>query len=271
VTARADLTWHVTRILSALVLIPSVVGIIWLAPAWATLVLALVVAALAFHELSRVAAAGAGSSATTLSAVATLAACAAIGRPGGAVDAPLLAAVVAVGAAAVARGRPDEDVVRRTAVAFFPVLYVGLPLGAAVRLRYEWGAAAVLALLATTVVSDTAQYYGGRLFGRRALAPSISPKKTIEGAISGLLVGGAVLPLLGPWALPDVDVRLLALAGPALVGFGILGDLFESLIKRSAGVKDSSALIPGHGGVLDRIDSVLFAAPFYYLFLRAAA
>jgi phosphatidate cytidylyltransferase len=259
----------VTRILSALVIIPIVVGTIWLAPAWATLVLAMLAAGMAFLELARLAGADAGSSTTMVSGVATLAVCAALGGLGRAVEAPLLAAVIAVGAAAVARGRTDEDVVRQAAVALFPVLYLGLPLGAAAAIRQEWGAAALLALLATTVVSDTAQFYGGRLLGRRALAPTISPKKTVEGAVSGLVVGGAVLPLLGPWALPGVDVRMLIVLGPTLVGLGIVGDLFESLLKRSAGVKDASSVIPGHGGVLDRIDSVLFAAPFYYLCLRA--
>lgn len=78
-----------------------------------------------------------------------------------------------------------------------------------------------------------------------------------------------MLPALGAWWLPGLHPAALALVGVTLVALGIVGDLFESLLKRSAGVKDSSGLIPGHGGMLDRIDSLLFAGPVYYLVLAA--
>ena len=120
----------------------------------------------------------------------------------------------------------------------------------------------------TIVVSDSAQYYTGRAFGRRPLAPSISPKKTREGAIGGVLIGTIAMTLAGLRVFPAANVPLLAAAAAAVVFVGIVGDLFESLLKRSAGVKDSSALIPGHGGILDRIDSWLFAGPVYYVFVR---
>jgi phosphatidate cytidylyltransferase len=81
-------------------------------------------------------------------------------------------------------------------------------------------------------------------------------------------VGSATLSVVGEWWLPSVPVWLRALLGATVVALGIAGDLFESMLKRSAGVKDSSALIPGHGGVLDRIDALLFAAPIYYIFLK---
>jgi phosphatidate cytidylyltransferase len=182
----------------------------------------------------------------------------------------LLAAVVVVGVVLVGEARPDQDVMRRAGVMLLPALYVALPLAAMVVVRREHGAPALLLLLATIMVSDTAQYYGGRLLGRRPLAPRISPKKTIEGAVAGVLAGSLVLPVAGgplvaaPW-------WIVWPAALAIVGLGIAGDLFESLLKRSAGVKDSSGLIPGHGGVLDRIDSLLFAAPFYYILLESLA
>jgi phosphatidate cytidylyltransferase len=120
------------------------------------------------------------------------------------------------------------------------------------------------------VASDSAQYYTGRAFGRRKLAPAVSPAKTVEGAIGGLVaatiagaVSGSNVLHLAPF-----DAVTGAVVGVLVALFGMLGDLFESLLKRSAGVKDSSALIPGHGGVLDRIDSYLFAAPCYYVVLR---
>jgi phosphatidate cytidylyltransferase len=123
-------------------------------------------------------------------------------------------------------------------------------------------------LMLTVVVSDSAQYYSGRAFGRRPLAPVISPKKTIEGAIGGFVFGASALAAVGAWWLPGVAAGSRALLGLAVVAFGIAGDLFESMLKRSAGVKDSSTLIPGHGGVLDRIDALLFAAPIYYIVLK---
>jgi phosphatidate cytidylyltransferase len=108
----------------------------------------------------------------------------------------------------------------------------------------------------------------GRALGRRPLAPSISPKKTLEGAIGGLVFGTMAFALGGRLAFPESSTWLLALVGASIAALGIVGDLFESLLKRSAGVKDSGTLIPGHGGVLDRIDSWLFAAPVYYVFVR---
>ena len=108
----------------------------------------------------------------------------------------------------------------------------------------------------------------GRAFGRRKLAPLVSPAKTIEGALGGLIVAAIAGALLARYLLP-MQLSPAAAAGCALLlaGFGIAGDLFESLLKRSAGVKDSSNLIPGHGGILDRIDAYLFAAPVFYFWL----
>ena len=126
-------------------------------------------------------------------------------------------------------------------------------------------------LLAVIAGSDSAQYYAGRALGRRKLAPRVSPAKTVEGALGGLVAAPAIGAALAGWGLPGVPIASAALAALVLAGFGIAGDLFESLLKRSAGVKDSSALIPGHGGLLDRIDSYLFALPMFYLFLRYIA
>ena len=121
----------------------------------------------------------------------------------------------------------------------------------------------------TVMVSDTAQYYTGRAFGRRPLAPAISPKKTIEGAIGGFVFGTLLLAVAGALvAAGDAGRAARRRSASAIVALGIAGDLFESMLKRSAGVKDSSALIPGHGGVLDRIDALLFAAPVYYIVLK---
>ncbi|MGH6783888.1 MAG: phosphatidate cytidylyltransferase, partial [Sphingomicrobium sp.] len=160
--------------------------------------------------------------------------------------------------------------IHQAGVALFAPLYIGIPLGMLVAIQdtLEWQG--TLLLIATVIVSDSAQYYSGRAFGRRPLAPTISPKKTVEGAIGGVVVGTAFMAIAGRWALPVVATLPLALAGLIVVVFGIGGDLFESRLKRVAGVKDSSTLIPGHGGVLDRIDALLFAAPAFYVFLQAS-
>jgi phosphatidate cytidylyltransferase len=130
------------------------------------------------------------------------------------------------------------------------------------------GRTAVLLLVFTIVVSDSAQYYSGRLFGRHALAPRLSPKKTIEGAIGGFVLAPVFVYVAAPYGVPAASPVATAVLGVALVAAGIAGDLFESLLKRAAAMKDSSSLIPGHGGVLDRIDALLFATPVFYLYIR---
>jgi phosphatidate cytidylyltransferase len=256
------------RILSALVLLPIVVGTIWWLPPVATLLLAEVVVLLAFVEYAGLGARLGAHIPRFLAGTGTLAVCAALGWPGAPVAAVLMTATIAVGASALAGERPGPAVLFDVGASLFALLYLGLPGGAIAAIRAELGREALLALLLTIVISDTAQYYGGRALGRRLLAPAISPKKTIEGAVSGFVAGALAMLALGGWALPGRSAPAWLLLGAAVVALGITGDLFESLLKRSAGVKDASGLIPGHGGMLDRIDSLLFATPVYYLFVR---
>ncbi len=256
------------RILSAVVLLPVVIGAVWFLPPIATLVLSLVAAALAFGEYTAIAAALGAHVPRSVSGAAVLAACAALGGGWVPVDVVVMTAVITIGALAVGSGQPGPAVLRDAAAAMFPIAYIGLPLGALAAVRVSGGREAVVLLMAAIIISDSAQYYTGRAFGRRPLAPSISPKKTLEGAIGGLVFGTAAFVAGSRLVFPATPWPLLALVGASLAALGIVGDLFESLLKRSAGVKDSSALIPGHGGVLDRIDSWLFAAPVYFVFVR---
>ena len=119
--------------------------------------------------------------------------------------------------------------------------------------------------------ADTGAYFagrkfGGKLFGRRKLAPRISPNKTIEGLLGGLLLSLVVAMVGAPLAGATVDqLPAIALVALASISFSVVGDLFESLLKRHINVKDSGSLIPGHGGVLDRVDSVLAALPVFAL------
>jgi len=157
------------------------------------------------------------------------------------------------------------------AAAAFSVVYIGVPLGLLVGIHSGRGREATLLLIAAVVVSDSMQYYTGRTFGRRPLAPAISPKKTIEGALGGVFFGALFMAIAGSYVFAGAPPLSLAVLGLVIVVLGILGDLFESRLKRQADLKDSSTLIPGHGGVLDRIDALLFAIPAFYLFAGLAA
>ena len=158
--------------------------------------------------------------------------------------------------------------IQQASTGVFAAVYIGMPLGMLVAVHSLRSWPATLLLLGTIVVSDSMQYYTGRLFGRHPLAPAISPKKTIEGAIGGVIFGTLFMTLLGARILPFAGYGQLVVLGLLVVVFGICGDLFESRLKRTAGVKDSSSLIPGHGGVLDRVDALLFAVAPFYLYVR---
>ncbi|HEY7287622.1 MAG TPA: phosphatidate cytidylyltransferase [Vicinamibacterales bacterium] len=267
-----------TRVLSGAVLIAIAVGVVWFAPSAVFIVVAEILLILAFVEYAALAAGCGLPVPTTASAVATMAA--SIGVTSSfwigdqimsnaiALDAALLSAFVVLASISLTTWQGGHDALGRAAASVFPMLYIGMPIGAMVALRTLRGREALFLLLLTVIVSDTAQYYTGRALGRRLLAPAISPKKTIEGAVGGFVFGALTLAIVGVWWAPGVPVVLRALLGMAVVALGIAGDLFESMLKRSAGVKDSSSLIPGHGGVLDRIDALLFAAPVYYVFLK---
>jgi len=131
----------------------------------------------------------------------------------------------------------------------------------------QFNSLGVVLIVGIVFGGDVGAFYVGTYFGRRKLCPNVSPGKTIEGALGGLatslLVGGA-----GKWLLlPDLSWAKILVFSIVLGVTGQVGDLFESMLKRTAGVKDSSALLPGHGGVLDRIDALLFAVPMAYFLL----
>lgn len=155
-----------------------------------------------------------------------------------------------------------------SAVLVFGVLYVGLTLGHLLFTRaLAGGEYLILFLFLVTWAGDSGAYYAGVSLGSRPLAPVISPNKTVEG-----LIGGFALALVAAWAgrlwfLPSFSVPDCVATGLLLTAAGLLGDLTESAMKRSASVKDSGRLIPGHGGMLDRLDSLMFTAPVFYYYV----
>ena len=257
-----------TRVLSGLAMAAVALGAIWFLTPVALLGLALIVAALAFAEYARIASAIGADLPWWSTLLLTLLACAMVPFPW--ID-PVVAIVLALMTAAanvLVSDRVGAPTLWDTAAAVLAPVYIGLPLGALVGIAAVAGREAVLILIGTVAVSDTAQYYAGRAFGRHPLAPRRSPKKTVEGAIGGFVVAPVALVLAGAAWLPGISPIRLALVGVLLVAAGMTGDLFESMLKRAATMKDSSDLIPGHGGVLDRIDALLFAAPIFYFFIR---
>ena len=170
---------------------------------------------------------------------------------------------------AVLRGSP-EGITRSVAITVLAIAWIAVPLAHAVLLRElpHHGGALVIDVLVATFVADTAAYAGGRLFGRRPLAPNLSPNKTVEGLLFGL-AGGTMgfwfAGLYQDWLSGAHAIEigaLVALTAP-------VGDLFESLVKRDMQVKDTGRLLGAHGGMLDRIDALLFAAPAAYFTILA--
>ena len=255
-----------TRVLSALALLPLVVAVIWvLSPLW-TLLLAEVVLLLALLEYADLTARTGVSFDRATTAVAAMVVCATMTLV------PSMAVVVlmgvTVGVGMVHLAFPRQPVLPGVSAAAFSLLYLAIPIGSMAALRVQRGREVLLLLLLTVMASDTAQYYGGRTFGRRLLAPTVSPKKTVEGAVFGFVAGTVTMVVVGQAWLSSVAPVVRALLGATVAGLGIAGDLFESSLKRAASMKDASALIPGHGGVLDRLDGFLFAAPVFYAVTR---
>lgn len=202
--------------------------------------------------------------------------------PGDAQPAVALAAagVIGVGAAQMLDGSENETIAS-VGFTLLGAIYVGLLLGHMVLVRElprlvfgapaRFGAALLAVPLVLTWINDTAAYFAGHRWGRRRLLPRVSPGKTVEGALAGLVATlvAAVLVCAAVDRLAPVFGLGHALAIGLLVGvMGPCGDLVESAFKRDAGVKDVSRLVPGHGGFLDRFDSMLFTVPLYYYYVR---
>lgn len=188
-----------------------------------------------------------------------------LGGPAGAMLAVLLLVILGsrlVSPRDLASGLSDSGIL------VLGVLYVGFTLGHLPLIRaLDGGIAFIFFLLLVTWLGDTGAYLAGKTLGRHKLAPVVSPNKTVEG-----LIGGLLLASLGAYAAKLAFLPMLSLLDCLVLGLGLgavgaLGDLVESAMKRSAGVKDAGHLLIGHGGLLDRLDSLLFTAPAFYYYL----
>jgi phosphatidate cytidylyltransferase len=179
----------------------------------------------------------------------------------------LVAVILALAVLFLFRYRSLETVGRDLALSAFGLCYVPLLLSHAGLLRHiESGREWVFLVLLTVMASDSLAYFVGITLGRHRLYAAISPKKSVEGALGGL--AGGVLGTLAAklWLLPQLGMLDVLLLGLGVGAFSQIGDLVESMLKRSFGVKDSGTIFPGHGGLLDRLDSLLFAFPATYYY-----
>ena len=173
--------------------------------------------------------------------------------------------LLSTGLGLVAGRHQPELAIRRTIATVGGICWLGVLPGFYVALRYEpRGVALIILLFSAVSLGDIAAYYGGSLFGRRPLAPTLSPRKTIEGALFGLVgssIGGFIV--VHYWIV-DTTWPVGVAIGLLLGTLGQTGDLLESALKRAADTKDSSSILPGHGGVLDRLDALLFGGAALY-------
>lgn len=263
-TRRFDLR----RLYTAAALIPAVYVIIaYLAP-WALTLLLIAVGSMALLELYRLSFQSRLNRLLVGVGLATFVMVLARSHVSLSLPELLIAGTLVVGATVFFVAPSAEHRWKDAFIILFGVLYVGFPLSTVVSTRsLPSGEFLVLFLAAVTWASDTGAYYAGTLWGKHLLIPSISPKKTVEGVLGGLALAAGAALLAQQWFASQLSLSDALILGVLLTGAGLIGDLFESVIKRRTGVKDSGGILPGHGGMLDRLDSLLFTAPTFYYYV----
>ncbi|MDH5641298.1 MAG: phosphatidate cytidylyltransferase [Nitrospira sp.] len=263
-TRRFDLR----RVYTALALVPAVYVIIRYLPPWTLTALLMVGGALALIELYRICLRSPQN--YLLIAVGMMVSAFVLARhqlPLTLLDLWTIATLALPVSMLIGNGS-FEHRLKDTGTIAFGVLYIGFTLSTVASTRLLSGGERLILFLAlVTWAGDTGAYYAGTLWGKHLLAPSISPKKTIEGVAggAGLALGTAVAAQAS--FVPELVLQDAVILGLLLTAAGLLGDLWESAIKRRAGVKDSGSILPGHGGMLDRLDSLLFTAPAFYYYM----
>jgi phosphatidate cytidylyltransferase len=184
------------------------------------------------------------------------------------VELGMFAALLLIPASYVVGKKRLEDSLPSSAIAVLGTTYVGMLSGSLIRLRNDFpeGSKLIYFLLLVVWLGDSGAYYVGKTFGRHKLSPRISPKKTIEGLMGGVAASVITAVVIHFTFFEQFPLLHAVIAGVILSISGVIGDLAESMWKRSADVKDSGTLLPGHGGFLDRFDSILFTAPILYCY-----
>ena len=255
----------VKRSLTAVVGIPIFVWIVMGAPRFVLTALIVALSGIAAWELMRMFEQAGRPGYTRLGVVGAAAVTASFAAAPGVTPIVFTLAVVAVLSAPI--WLDVAPAVEPAAATLLAVVYVGWLLGHALVLgMLADGAGLLLFLVGITWAGESAAYVVGSTMGKRPLAGVISPRKTVEGAAGQLVASVVAAALLGAWLLPAWSTTAALVAGAMLGVTGQVGDLVESVMKRSLGAKDTGGLIPGHGGALDRLDGLLFNAPalFYY-------
>ena len=257
----------IKRAATAVVAIPLFVWIVAAAPRVLFVLLVVALSGVAAWELMRMFERAGRRAYSRVGVVGTVLVTASFAVPGMPGFAAFVLALVVAGVLSVPVWAGDAYAIEPMAATTLAIVYVGWLLGHAISFEtLPDGSALVLFLVGTTWAGESAAYGVGSLLGRHQLAPAISPRKTLEGALGQLVVSTAAAAGLGAWLVPHWSLSTAILAGAMLGIVGQIGDLVESVIKRSLGAKDTGGLIPGHGGVLDRLDGLMLNAPalFYY-------
>lgn len=263
-----------TRFATAVPLVVALLAAILLDPTpWSVVAFAAVVAMLALDEYLRMALPVRDEDrALGLRVAAGLCAAAIVVAPGiwgvAALVPALAASAVIVSFVVLGRTEALESAGRHLGVVLSGLVYVPVLLAHLPLIKIGGAPNLLVVTLCTAFFADTVAYIFGRLWGKRKLYPAVSPKKSVEGAFGGIV--GSVLATVGVgslWAVPELPIVAAAVLGVLASVCGQAGDLVESMIKRTYGVKDSGKLLPGHGGMLDRIDALLFVSPVVYYFV----
>jgi phosphatidate cytidylyltransferase len=268
----ADHFFMKLRVMTALPLALIVAGLIWWAPRWLFLLVLIAAVEISLFEYFRLSRAAGFQSVPAVAYLAGAALCVAqtagASESGEVVLAVLFLSVLLAMVGALARGSSLKDYFGSAAATVLGILYLGLTLSWLFPLRFALsfdGRAMTLFLFVVIWAGDAFALLIGRWIGRHPLVPRISPKKTVEGALAGLAGSLAVGGLCWLWFWQTEGFKTVMLVAAVAAVAGQVGDLVESALKRAADLKDSGGLLPGHGGLLDRIDSLVFVPPALWL------
>jgi len=263
-----------SRILTALVLFPPVIYLIGWSPIWLFLAAVVATVELSLYEYFLICRNGGVKSSPVMGYIGGAAMClaqtAALYQPANPTLA-VLGLIVLITLSLGLRGPADlKEYLQSVSSTIFGILYVGFTLSCLMPLRFTdpgKGQKLIILLFLVIWAGDICAYFVGRSLGRHLLSPRVSPKKTVEGAVAGLAGSLLIAGAFAHWFWQTADLKTVLLLAGLIALAGQIGDLAESAMKRGAGMKDSGSILPGHGGLLDRIDALLFGAPTLWLLL----